>query len=57
MHYNGMSAMKLEGTADYNLLFIIASILFALCASIIALWLAFRIKELQKINYPICLLN
>ncbi|MEH2160202.1 MAG: ATP-binding protein [Nostoc sp.] len=39
-----MAAIKLEGTAHYNLLFIIASILFALCASIIALWLTFRIK-------------
>ncbi|MEH2064794.1 MAG: MHYT domain-containing protein [Nostoc sp.] len=44
MHYTGMAAMRLEGTAHYNLLFIIASILFALCASIIALWLTFRIK-------------
>ncbi|MEH1781805.1 MAG: MHYT domain-containing protein [Nostoc sp.] len=44
MHYSGMAAMRLEATAHYNLLFIIASILFALCASIIALWLTFRIK-------------
>ncbi|MBN3957482.1 MHYT domain-containing protein [Nostoc sp. NMS8] len=44
MHYTGMAAMRLEGTAHYNLLLIIASIVFALCASIIALWLTFRVK-------------
>ena len=57
MHYTGIAAMRLEAEAHYNLFVVVVSIVIAIAASFVALWLAFylrdkttKIAQLQKIG-------
>ncbi|UQN10098.1 EAL domain-containing protein [Deinococcus sp. QL22] len=45
MHYMGMSAMRLGGSMGYNPPLVVLSVLIAVAASIVALWLAFRLRD------------
>jgi diguanylate cyclase (GGDEF)-like protein/PAS domain S-box-containing protein len=50
MHYTGMAAMQMPATLSYESLWVAISILIAIGASTIALWLAFRnVDPLQKL--------
>src|SRR4029077_10000012 len=50
MHYTGMAAMRGHAELSYDLLFVALSLLIAIGASTVALWLAFRTTDLgQKI--------
>jgi PAS domain S-box-containing protein len=42
MHYTGMAAMRMAALIQYDPRWVVASILIAISASIVALWLAFR---------------
>jgi NO-binding membrane sensor protein with MHYT domain/nitrogen-specific signal transduction histidine kinase len=42
MHYTGMAAMRMPATLSYDPFFVALSVLIAIGASIVALWLAFR---------------
>jgi PAS domain S-box-containing protein len=44
MHYTGMAAMRLEADIEYHLVLVVLSIVIAIGASLIALWLAFRLQ-------------
>jgi PAS domain S-box-containing protein len=49
MHYTGMAAMRMPVSLDYDPLWVVISVLIAIIAAIVALWLAFRkIGFLQK---------
>lgn len=45
MHYTGMAAMRLDAVPQYDLNVVALSILVALGASIVALWLAFHLRR------------
>lgn len=45
MHYTGMAAMRLDAVPHYDLNVVALSILVALGASIVALWLAFHLRS------------
>lgn len=45
MHYTGMAAMRLDALPHYDLKLVALSILVALGASIVALWLAFHLRK------------
>jgi NO-binding membrane sensor protein with MHYT domain len=47
MHYTGMAAMDLDGTIQYQPLIVGASLLIAISASVVALWLAFHLRSMQ----------
>ncbi|WP_119459379.1 MHYT domain-containing protein [Rhodospirillaceae bacterium SYSU D60014] len=42
MHYTGMSAMRMSATVEYQPILVVASVLIAIIASTVALWLAFK---------------
>lgn len=42
MHYSGMAAVRIQGTIDTDPLFIVASVIIGIVASIVALWLSGR---------------
>src|SRR3954447_3430553 len=42
MHYTGMSAMRMAASIQYDPLWVVLSIVIAISASVVALWLAFR---------------
>src|SRR6266581_1262371 len=42
MHYTGMGAMRMAASIDYDLRWVVLSIVIAISASVVALWLAFR---------------
>ena len=44
MHYTGMAAMAIAGTVEYRPLLVGASLLIAIGASVVALWLAFHLR-------------
>src|SRR5262249_32963524 len=44
MHYTGMSAMLMQATIDYDRSLFIASIVIAVTAATVALWLSFRLE-------------
>jgi NO-binding membrane sensor protein with MHYT domain len=44
MHYAGMSAMQMPATIDYAANIVILSVVIAIVASIVALWLAFNMR-------------
>jgi len=44
MHYTGMAAMRLQAIAHYNPVLVGLSIAIAIIASLIALWLAFKLR-------------
>jgi NO-binding membrane sensor protein with MHYT domain len=45
MHYTGMAAMRLDGTIDYATSRVILSVVIAVVASIVALWLAINVHK------------
>jgi len=64
MHYTGMAAMQVEAIAQYNPKLVAFSVAIAICASLIALWLAFYlhaktmlIGNMQKIGSAIVMGN
>lgn len=44
MHYTGMYGMRLNGTIDYDLVPVVVSVLIAVVAAIVALWLSVRVR-------------
>src|SRR6266478_748421 len=48
MHYTGMAAMRGPAELSYNLLFVALSLVIAIGASTVALWLAFRTTDLGQ---------
>ncbi|MDE5445543.1 PAS domain S-box protein [Bradyrhizobium sp. CSA207] len=42
MHYTGMAAMRMAASIEYESRWVVLSILIAISASVVALWLAFR---------------
>jgi len=44
MHYTGMAAMQLEPPVRYNPPIFIASVVIAIVASVVALWIAFQLR-------------
>jgi hypothetical protein len=42
MHYTGMSAMRMAASIEYDTQWVLLSIVIAISASVVALWLAFR---------------
>lgn len=46
MHYLGMSGMRFPGYIEWSWLFIVLSVIIAIIAASVALWLAFRTKSL-----------
>src|ERR1700687_4527437 len=48
MHYTGMAAMRGHAELSYDLLFVALSLVIAICASPVALWLAFRPTDLGQ---------
>ena len=42
MHYTGMGAMRMAASIAYDSRWVVFSIVIAICASVVALWLAFR---------------
>lgn len=47
MHYTGMEAMLMPGEMKYDLPIVIASVMIAIGAAIVALWLAFNVTQLS----------
>nr|MDQ2996364.1 PAS domain S-box protein [Chloroflexota bacterium] len=47
MHYTGMAAMDIDGSIQYRPLMVGASMLIAISASVVALWLAFHLRSIQ----------
>ncbi|HEY9805701.1 MAG TPA: MHYT domain-containing protein, partial [Candidatus Obscuribacterales bacterium] len=45
MHYTGMAAMRLPATLEYDSGLVSLSVAIAILASLVALWLAFRLQE------------
>ena len=45
MHYTGMSAMRMAATMTFDTALVVLSVLIAVVASSVALWLAFNIKK------------
>ncbi|MBV9386892.1 MAG: response regulator [Chroococcidiopsidaceae cyanobacterium CP_BM_ER_R8_30] len=45
MHYTGMAAMRLQARIEYDWRLVVLSIVIAISASIIALWLAFQLQN------------
>jgi diguanylate cyclase (GGDEF)-like protein len=45
MHYTGMHAMRMNPAIMYNLVLLALSVLVAISASIVALWIAFTLRE------------
>ncbi len=50
MHYTGMAAMQLEAESHYNPKLVAVSILIAIGASLIAMWLAFHFRSNTSIS-------
>ena len=48
MHYTGMAAMQMQPGIDYNYWMVAGSVLFAIVASIAALWIAFTLRGEHK---------
>ncbi|GAB7051970.1 MHYT domain-containing protein [Catenuloplanes indicus] len=44
MHYTGMAAMQLDGTIGYDPVPVVLSVLIAVVAAIVALWLSVRVR-------------
>ena len=42
MHYTGMRAMRMAASVAYDPRWVVLSVVIAMCASVVALWLAFR---------------
>src|SRR5437879_165244 len=42
MHYTGMGAMRMAASIEYDPQWFVLSIVIAICASVVPLWLAFR---------------
>ncbi|WP_247308895.1 MHYT domain-containing protein [Bradyrhizobium sp. 48] len=42
MHYTGMGAMRMAASVAYDPRWVVLSVVIAMCASVVALWLAFR---------------
>jgi diguanylate cyclase len=45
MHYTGMHAMRMNPAIMYNLMLLAVSVLVAISASVVALWVAFTLRE------------
>ena len=45
MHYTGMAAMRMSPPIEYDPLLFIASVLIAIIASLVALWIAFQLRQ------------
>lgn len=45
MHYTGMAAMRMSPPIDYDPLLFVASVLIAIAASLVALWIAFQLRR------------
>jgi two-component system, cell cycle sensor histidine kinase and response regulator CckA len=45
MHYIGMASMRVEATRNYSASIVTVSVLIAVMASLVALWLAFRFRS------------
>ncbi|MFU9135446.1 putative bifunctional diguanylate cyclase/phosphodiesterase [Erwinia tasmaniensis] len=45
MHYIGMAALMLAPGIDWNWCWVVVSVVIALLASVVALWLAFRLRQ------------
>jgi NO-binding membrane sensor protein with MHYT domain len=45
MHYTGMAAMRFNGTLNYDTLRVVASVLIAVVAATVALWLAMTVQR------------
>lgn len=50
MHYTGMAAMQLEAESHYNSKLVAVSIVLAIGASLIAMWLAFHLRSNTSIS-------
>ncbi len=48
MHYIGMEAMRLDATHHYDLRLVILSVVLAIVISMVALWLAFKLRGVQS---------
>src|SRR6202043_2138656 len=48
MHYTGMTAMRGHAELSYDPLFVALSLVIAICASMVALWMAFRTTDLGQ---------
>ncbi|MDP9795686.1 NO-binding membrane sensor protein with MHYT domain [Catenuloplanes nepalensis] len=44
MHYTGMAGMQLDGTISYDVVPVVLSVLIAVVAAIVALWLSVRVR-------------
>ena len=47
MHYTGMAAIRIQPAITYNPVFVVASVLIAITASFVALWLFFQLRTLD----------
>jgi len=45
MHYTGMAAMRMSPAIEYNPPLFLASVLIAIVASLVALWIAFQLRQ------------
>ncbi|HLQ27199.1 MAG TPA: MHYT domain-containing protein [Acidiferrobacterales bacterium] len=45
MHYTGMAAMRIEGTAHHDPMIVAVSIVIAIIVSTVALWIAFNLRK------------
>ncbi|HEY9694077.1 MAG TPA: PAS domain S-box protein [Oculatellaceae cyanobacterium] len=50
MHYIGMAAMRMPAIAYYNPKFVILSVTIAITASLIALWLSFKLRQANTLT-------
>jgi NO-binding membrane sensor protein with MHYT domain len=48
MHYTGMAAIQIQPAIHYNLVLVAASVVIAITASFVALWLFFTLRSLKQ---------
>lgn len=47
MHYSGMAAIRIQGTLEYDPMFVASSVIIGIVASTIALWVAVRAERIR----------
>jgi two-component system, sensor histidine kinase and response regulator len=52
MHYIGMAAMRLSATRSYSVPLVALSVILAVLISLVALWLAFNLREARRNRGP-----
>lgn len=57
MHYIGMAAMRMDARSEWNFVIVALSVAIAIVVSMIALWLAFRLRGEDRALAPLKLLS